>query len=187
MTPSVKTSQLVTRHCCSLSLISSCLCFHFLPPTMSPAGFNLLRVPLSGLPLPLLLVPGGRCVLAHLQAEQVLASVHSSSADLLITALEPATKRRGHLPSFLSRPIFVPSISISSYFDPHRYSYCCCRWSRRLLVRLKSARGSGGLRCFHVEQKARNDVVELRRLLRVLRVEKVPVFVRAQRRKSAIQ
>lgn len=65
-------SGVITRPFCSLltaSLLNGCLRFHFLHNVIGWRSFNRLRSPLSGLPLPLLLVPGGWCVLAHLQAE----------------------------------------------------------------------------------------------------------------------
>lgn len=125
-------------------------------------------------------------MLAHLQAEQDLPSVCFTSADLLITALEPAARRSNEAPPSRSLlplwVLFVISISTSPCFvlTPSQILFVLlCRSATDrvkqkrlflLLVRLKSARGSGGLWCFHTEQKARNDVVELRRPLRVLRV-----------------
>lgn len=69
----IKAFGVITWRFCSLLsafLVNGCLRFHFFHNVIGWKSFNRLTSPLSGLPLPLLLVPGGWCVLAHLQAEK---------------------------------------------------------------------------------------------------------------------
>lgn len=69
----IKAFGVITWRFCSLPsaiLVNGCLRLHFFHNVIGWKSFNRLRSALSGLPLPLLLVPGGWCVLAHLQAEK---------------------------------------------------------------------------------------------------------------------
>lgn len=104
----------ITRPSCSLLsaiLVNGCLCFHFFHYVIGWKSFNRLRCPLLGLPLPLLLVPGGWCVLAHLRAEKdYLPSAlyfHRSFNYSGVAALLELTKR----PNWSSKAALCPRLS----------------------------------------------------------------------------